>query len=39
MGFLSAKYKITDWLSITGRANLDRTFENGENQVSLGTIL
>ncbi|HNP21515.1 MAG TPA: SusC/RagA family TonB-linked outer membrane protein [Panacibacter sp.] len=39
IGFLSAKYKITDWLSITGRANLDRTFENGENQVSLGTIL
>ena len=39
IGFLSAKYKITDWLSISGRANLDRTYEKGENQVSLGTIL
>lgn len=39
IGFISGKYKITDWLSISGRANLDRTFESGENQVSLGTIL
>lgn len=39
IGFLSAKYKIKEWLSITGRANLDRTFENGQNQVSQGTIL
>ena len=39
IGFISAKYKLTDWLSISGRANLDRTFESGENQVSLGTIL
>ncbi|MEP7318257.1 MAG: SusC/RagA family TonB-linked outer membrane protein, partial [Panacibacter sp.] len=39
VGFLTAKYKITDWLSIAGRANLDRTFDRGENQVSQGTIL
>ena len=39
IGFLTAKYKITDWLSITGRANLDRTTDRGENSVSLGTIL
>jgi TonB-linked SusC/RagA family outer membrane protein len=39
VGFLTAKFKITDWLSIAGRANLDRTIDNGENQVSKGTIL
>ena len=39
VGFLTAKYKITDWLNISGRANLDRTFDAGENQVSQGTIL
>ena len=39
IGFLTAKFKITDWLSITGRANLDRTLDNGENQVSKGTVL
>ncbi len=39
IGFLSAKFKITDWLSISGRANLDRTFDKGDNAVSQGTIL
>ncbi len=39
VGFLSAKYKITEWLSLTGRANLDRTFDRGEEQYSQGTIL
>lgn len=39
IGFLSAKYQITSWLNITGRANLDRTIDNGENQVSAGTVL
>jgi TonB-linked SusC/RagA family outer membrane protein len=39
VGFLSAKFKITDWLNITGRANLDRTIDNGENKVSKGTTL
>lgn len=39
IGFLTARFKITDWLSIAGRANLDRTFDRGENQVSQGTIL
>lgn len=39
IGFLSGKYKITDWLSITGRANLDQTFDRGYNAVSQGTIL
>ncbi|WP_211217472.1 SusC/RagA family TonB-linked outer membrane protein [Segetibacter koreensis] len=39
MGFVSGKYKITDWLSISGRANLDRTFDRGEEQYSQGTVL
>ena len=39
IGFLSGKYKITDWLSISGRANLDRTFDRGQQQYSQGTVL
>ena len=39
IGFLTAKFKITDWLSIQGRANLDKTLDNDENQVSKGTVL
>lgn len=39
LGFLSAKYKITNWLSLSGRANIDRTFEREYNQVSQGTVL
>ena len=39
IGFLTARYKITDWLSVSGRANLDRTFDRGENEVSQGTVL
>lgn len=39
IGFLSAKYKIFDWLSLSGRANLDQIFDRGDNSVSQGTIL
>src|SRR5436190_5573532 len=39
IGFFSAKVKITDWLSISGRANLDKTMDNDENQISQGTTL
>ena len=39
MGFLSAKFKLTNWLSISGRANLDRIFDRGDNEVSQGTVL
>ena len=39
IGFLSAKFNITDWLSISGRANLDKTMDDGTNQVSKGTTL
>jgi len=37
IGFLSAKYKLTDWLNITARANLDRTRTNVQNSMSEGT--
>jgi TonB-linked SusC/RagA family outer membrane protein len=39
MGFLTAKYKITDWLNIQGRANMDKTIDRGETIYSEGTIL
>lgn len=39
MGFLTAKFKITEWLTLSGKANLDKTFDNGDNSVSDGTIL
>jgi len=39
MGFLSAKLKLTNWLSLSGRANVDKTFDKVENQVAEGTIL
>ncbi len=39
MGFLSAKYLITNWLSFTGRANIDKTFDNLNAQYYQGTTL
>ncbi|MBZ5855597.1 SusC/RagA family TonB-linked outer membrane protein [Flavihumibacter profundi] len=39
IGFITAKYKITDWLTLSGKANLDKTFDRGESQYSEGTIL
>ncbi len=39
IGFLSAKFKITDWLTLSGKANLDKTFDRGETKISEGTIL
>ncbi len=39
IGFINAKFKINDWLTLSGKANLDRTFDRGENKVSQGTIL
>ncbi|MHA4844971.1 SusC/RagA family TonB-linked outer membrane protein [Flavitalea antarctica] len=38
LGFVSAKFKITSWLDITGRANLDRTIYKRETRVKLNTI-
>lgn len=39
MGFLTMKYNIADWLSLQGRANVDKTIDRGESQYSQGTIL
>jgi TonB-linked SusC/RagA family outer membrane protein len=39
IGFLSGKFKITDWLAISGKANLDRIFDRIERQYSQGTVL
>jgi TonB-linked SusC/RagA family outer membrane protein len=39
LGFLSAKYQIVPWLSITGRANLDRINDRIDSKYSQGTIL
>lgn len=39
IGFLTAKYKLNSWLTLSGKANLDKTFDKGENSVALGTIL
>ncbi|HRQ49672.1 MAG TPA: SusC/RagA family TonB-linked outer membrane protein, partial [Agriterribacter sp.] len=39
MGFVTAKYQITDWLSLAGRANLDKVFDRVESEYSTGTIL
>ena len=39
IGFLTAKFKINNWLTLSGKANLDKTFDRGENSISEGTIL
>ena len=39
MGFLSAKYQITDWLSITGRANIDKIMDRQDITFYQGTLL
>lgn len=39
MGFMSLKYQLTDWLSVTGRANLDRIVDNMQQSYSEGTLL
>jgi TonB-linked SusC/RagA family outer membrane protein len=39
MGFITAKYQITNNIDITGRANLDRTSDLDEQKYSNGTVL
>jgi TonB-linked SusC/RagA family outer membrane protein len=39
MGFVTAKFKFTDWLNIQGRANLDRSVDTREELYSQGTLL
>lgn len=38
MGFITAKYEITDWLSITGRANIDKITDRLESIRYQGTL-
>ncbi|HEY5370152.1 MAG TPA: carboxypeptidase-like regulatory domain-containing protein, partial [Hanamia sp.] len=37
-GFLNTKFEITNWLSVTGRANLQKSFIGDEQSVKVGTI-
>ena len=39
MGFVSAKFAFTNWLSITGRANLDRSFDKINQRYYQSTTL
>ena len=39
MGYLSGKVNFTPWLSFTGRANIDRTFDKLKTQYAQGTLL
>jgi TonB-linked SusC/RagA family outer membrane protein len=39
MGFALARYQLTDFLSIQGRANIDKYFDKNEQSYSQGTIL
>jgi outer membrane receptor protein involved in Fe transport len=38
LGFVSAKVKLTSWLDLTGRANLDRTIYKRETRTKLNTL-
>lgn len=39
IGFVLAKYQLTNFLSVQGRANLDKYFDKNEESYSQGTIL
>ena len=39
IGFLTAKFKINDFLTLSGKANLDKTTDNGQTSINQGTIL
>ena len=39
VALLSAKYQINNWLEVTGRANIDRSFKKAERKVLHGTLL
>ncbi|SHG85408.1 TonB-linked outer membrane protein, SusC/RagA family [Chryseolinea serpens] len=39
MGFITAKFKFTDWLNIQGRANLDKSLDTHEEIYSANTLL
>jgi TonB-linked SusC/RagA family outer membrane protein len=39
IGFITARYKLTNWLTLSGKANLDKTFDRGTNSVNAFTTL
>jgi len=39
IGFLTARYQLTPFLSVQGRANLDKYYDKNEESYSQGTIL
>jgi TonB-linked SusC/RagA family outer membrane protein len=39
IGFITAKYQLTPWLNIQGRANLDRIFDRNQVSFSQSTLL
>ncbi len=39
MGFIALKYQLTDWLNVTGRANLDDISDNLQESYQQGTLL
>ena len=39
MGFITATYKFSDWIGVTGRANLDKTIDQNSATYSVGTVL
>ena len=38
MGFMSAQYDITDWLKLSGRANMDKYTDKLERSFNAGTV-
>lgn len=38
MGFVSAKYEITNWLNVSGRANMDKISDEQERVFYAGTV-
>jgi TonB-linked SusC/RagA family outer membrane protein len=38
MGFITAQFDITDWLHLSGRANLDKIIDHQERKFSNGTV-
>ena len=38
IGFMTAKYKLTNWLNLSGKINLDKTVDRGDNYIALGTL-
>jgi TonB-linked SusC/RagA family outer membrane protein len=38
IGFMTAKYKLLNWLNLSGKINLDKTVDRGDNYIALGTL-